>query len=88
MDFVVGLPFSLEGIDSTKIIVIDGLNQPCFNLFILPTNWFIFTSEKSVVYMGTSVYHYRKWHSVQLHFWGSIESELGTRVELSITFHL
>ena len=36
--------------------------------------------------METSVYHNRQWHSVHLYFWGSLESELGTRVEISITF--
>ncbi|XP_070021520.1 uncharacterized protein [Nicotiana sylvestris] len=91
MDFVVGLPRTLQKFDAMWVIV-DSLTKWAHFIPVVTT----YTSERlAQIYireivrlhgMPISIISYRG-PQFTSHFWRAVQSELGTRVEHSITFH-
>jgi len=92
MDFVVGLPRTLQKFDVVWVIV-DRLTKSAHFIPVVTT----YTSERlAQIYIQeivrlhgvpVSIVSYRG-PQFTSHFWRAVQSELGTRVEHSTTFHL
>uniref|UniRef100_A0A1U7Y8E3 Uncharacterized protein LOC104246299 n=1 Tax=Nicotiana sylvestris TaxID=4096 RepID=A0A1U7Y8E3_NICSY len=91
MDFVVGLPWTLRKIDAVWVIL-DRLTKSAHFIPVATT----YTSERlAQIYIREIVWIHGMLVSVILdrgpqftsHFWRVVQSELGTRVELSTAFH-